>query len=276
MTISSTLEKCCKYLILFIFVLITVFPLFWMVNMSFKQNTEIVAGNVMALPEMPTLENYANAWTTGKVGEYFMNSVLIAVVSSILTLLFGTPLAYALCRLYWKIKNWVFTLIIMGIMVPVHATLIPLFILYNKIGILNTYITLILPYTAAALPLTVYIIRNFLISVPLEMEEAAFIDGCGIVRGFVKIMLPTIKQSLIVVTILNFLFFWNEFIMASTLVNDTRLYTIPVGLSYFQGQYSVDYGGIIACTVISVLPILVTYLFFNTALEKGMVVGAMK
>ena len=269
-------RKVIIYFILSIFIIITVIPLLWMISLSFKENSEIIAGNVMSLPKSPTFQNYINAWIDGNVGKYFLNSVFIAVVSSLLTLIFGVPLAYAVSRLNWRIKNWVLTLVIMGIMIPIHATLVPLFIVYTKVGILNTHISLILPYTASALPLTVYIVRNFLLSVPIEMEEAAFIDGCGIIRGFLRIMLPTIKQSIVVVTILNFLSFWNEFVMASTLVNDAKLYTIPVGLSYFQGQYSVDFGAITACTVISVLPILITYVIFNDMLERGMVVGAMK
>lgn len=272
----SKSKKTVVYIVLAVFVCITVLPLVWIINLSFKSSMEIIAGNVFALPENPSFQNFATAWGKGHAGRYFLNSLIVSVVSSLTSLLFGVPLAYAISRLNWRIKNSVFTLIIVGIMLPIHATLIPIFIVFSKLNMINTYAALIIAYTSSAIPLTVYIVRNFLISVPMEMEEAAFIDGCGIVRAFVKIMVPSIKQSLVVVTILNFLSFWNEYVMSVVLINNPDMYTLTVGMAFFQNQFTADYGAIAACTVISVLPVLIFYLVYNDVLEKGIVIGAMK
>lgn len=264
------------YLILFVFVIFTALPLLWIIMLSFKTSAEIVSGSVFALPKSLSLQNYLTAWNSGNVGRYFLNSVIVSVASSVVTLVFGIPLAYSVSRLNWKLKDGVFTLITIGIMLPIHATLIPIFMVFSKLGLVNTYWSLIITYSASALPITVYIVRNFLISVPYEIEEAAFLDGCSVIRAFFQVMVPTIKQSVVVVTILNFLSFWNEYVMAVIMVTEPKMYTLPVGLAFFQNQYTADYGAIAACTVISVLPVLVFYLIYNDVLEKGMVVGAMK
>lgn len=269
-------RKVIIYTCLILFVCLTALPLLWIINLSFKSSTEIIAGNVFALPQNASFQNYITAWKDGNAGRYFLNSVIVSVVSSATSLIFGVPLAYAISRLHWKIKNGVFTLIIIGIMLPIHATLIPVFVIFSKLGLINTYSALIIAYTASAIPMTVYIVRNFLMSVPTEMEEAAFIDGCGIVRAFIRIMIPAIKQSLVVVTILNFLSFWNEYVMSVVLINNPEMYTLTVGMAFFQNMFTADYGAIAACTVISVLPVLFFYLVYNDVLEKGIVIGAMK
>lgn len=269
-------KKWVNYTILIIFLIVTVLPLVFLLNLSVKSSMEIITGSVLALPEEFHWINYSNAWIQGKINVYFMNSVIITAASSVLTLLLGLPMAYAIARMRWKMSTLTLTVLMAGVMIPIHATLIPLFMTLRKIGLMNSYWSLILPYAASTLPITVYIIRNFLISVPYEMEEAAFIDGCGVIRAFVMIMVPMIKQSLVVVITLNVLTYWNEFVMASTLVTDPRKYTLPIGLKSFSSEYSADFGAIAAGVVISMIPLLLLYLCFTDFLEKGLVAGAMK
>lgn len=275
MNVAGT-KKWINYLILLIFLVITILPLIFLLILSVKSSMEIITGNILQLPEKLHWVNYSNAWVQGKINQYFLNSVIVTVSSSVLTLLLGLPMAYAIGRLRWKLSNTVLTILMAGVMIPIHATLIPLFVLLKKIGLMNSYLSLILPYVASTLPITVYIIKNFLISIPYEMEEAAFIDGCGLIKAFVLIMVPMIKQSLVVVITLNALTYWNEFVMASTLVTDPTKYTLPIGLKSFSSEYSADFGAIAAGVVISMLPLLILYLCFTDLLEKGLVAGAMK
>ena len=265
-----------NYTILIFFMLLTIIPLIFLVLLSLKSSTEIITGNVLSIPEEICWSNFKTAWIDGKVNKYFFNSVFITVASSVLTLILGVPMAYGLTRLRWKASKTVLTVLIAGIMIPVHATLIPLFMILKKIGLLNSYFSIILPYVASTLPITVYIIKNFMISIPYEMEEAAFLDGCGIGRAFIQIIVPCIKQSLVVVITINALTYWNEYVMASTLVTDPTMYTLPIGLKSFSSDWSADYGAIAAGVLISMVPLLLLYLCFTDLLEKGMVAGAMK
>jgi raffinose/stachyose/melibiose transport system permease protein len=264
------------YTILIIFLILTFFPLIFAILLSVKSNQEIITGSMFALPKEISFSNYYTAWIKGKVNSYFINSVVVTVLSSVLTLVLGFPLAYGLCRLRWKMKNSIFTIIIIGIMIPIYSTLIPVFIILKNMGILNSYFAIILPYTASALPITVFVVRNFLIGVPYEMEQAAFIDGCSVARSFVSIVIPTIKHATVTVIVLNVLTFWNEYVMAATLIKTPSFYTLPVGLQAFQGIYVVDYGAVAAGVVISVIPVLIIYLVFNDLVDKGIVAGALK
>lgn len=274
--VISLKKKIALYFILCIFMLVTVMPLVWLAIMSFKSNEEIIAGNIMALPKVPYTENYVEAWITGRVGKYFFNSVIVTFISLVLTLIFGVPMAYGVSRMRWKLSRPTLTLLMAGIMIPIHATLIPVFFILKNLKLLDSYFSLILPYVASTLPITVYIVKNFMISIPYEMEEAAYIDGCGTIRAFLCIIVPTIKQSLMVVITLNFLTFWNEYVMASTLVTDPTKYTLPIGLRVFSSDYAVNYGAIAAGVFISMLPVLIMYLLFTDFLEKGMIAGAIK
>ena len=269
-------KKWINYTLLLFFLIFTVLPLVFLLNLSVKSSMEIITGSVLTLPEEFYWVNYTNAWFQGKINMYFMNSVIVTVASSVLTLVLGLPMAYALARMRWKLSNTVLTILMAGVMIPIHATLIPLFMTLRKIGLMNSYWSLILPYAASILPITVYIIKNFLISVPYEMEEAAFLDGCGVIGAFFRIIVPMIKQSLVVVITLNALTYWNEFVMASTLTTDPTKYTLPIGLKSFSSEYSADFGAIAAGVVISMVPLLLLYLCFTDFLEKGLVAGAMK
>jgi raffinose/stachyose/melibiose transport system permease protein len=273
--IISRKEKSFRYFVIGIGILLTFLPLLWLLLLSFKSSTEIIAGSMLQLPEMFRFENYIEAWTNG-IGKYFLNSVVITAASSALTLALGLPMAYAVSRMHWKLSSTTLTILMAGIMIPVHATLIPVFMIIKTLGMLNTYASIVLPYVASTLPITVYIVRNFMLTLPYELEEAAFLDGCGVIRAFLRIIVPSIKHSLVVVITFNFLTYWNEYVMASTLVTNPQMYTLPIGLRSFASEYLVNYGAIAAGVVISVIPLLAAYLLFSDVLEKGMVAGALK
>jgi raffinose/stachyose/melibiose transport system permease protein len=273
--IVSRKEKALRYFVIGVGILLTFLPLVWLLTLSFKDSTEIITGSMLELPKVFKYENYIEAWTNG-IGKYFVNSVVITAASSVLTLILGLPMAYAVSRMRWKLSSTTLTILMAGIMIPVHATLIPVFMIIKSLGMLNTYASIVLPYVASTLPITVYIVRNFMLTLPYELEEAAFLDGCGVIRAFLRIIVPSIKHSLVVVITFNFLTYWNEYVMASTLVTNPKMYTLPIGLRSFASEYLVNYGAIAAGVVISVIPLLAAYLLFSDVLEKGMVAGALK
>lgn len=259
-----------------ILTLIMAVPLAWVILMSFKNTREIIMTSPFSIPEVFRFGNYIEAWTKGQIGDYFFNSVFITGSSTLFVVLFGTLFAYALSRLRWRLKNFFFGIILLGLMIPIHATLIPVFVILKNMGLLNTHLCLILPYIASGLPMAIFIFRNFMIGIPKEMEEAAFIDGCGVFRSFFHIILPVIQPAIITVVILTFMHFWNEFVLASTVVQKKALGTLPIGLQYFQSEFTVDWGAMSAGIVVSVIPVFVIYLIFNDIIEKSVVSGALK
>lgn len=260
--------------ILSAFAVLQIFPLLWLMNFSLKTKSEIYTESSLRLPGVPQFGNYVLAWTKGNVAEYFTNSVFVTLVSVLITLVLSCMMAYAITRMKWKGSNLVLTFLMLGMMVPIHATLIPLFLLMQKAGLLNTHWCVILPYIAAGLPLAVFIISNFLRTIPHELEEAAFIDGCGIIRAFLYIVLPVVKPAISTVAIFTFMSNWNEFIMASTYLQSTDLYTLPIGLTAFRGAYSADLGPMTAAIIITCLPLVLFYCFCSEQVEKSFAAGA--
>lgn len=270
-------KKTCKiiaYAVMLLFALIQIFPFLWLVNFSLKGTAQIFTESSLALPDPIVWSNYQEAWIRGSVAKYFMNSVLVSAVSVGGILLIAGMMAYAITRLTWKWKKATFNLLMLGMMIPIHATLIPLFIVLRKMHLLSTHMGIILPYIATGLPLAVFIYSNFIRSIPFEMESAAAIDGCSITKTYFKIILPILKPATATIAIFSFMNIWNEFIMASTFLQNQSLNTLPVGLMAFKGQYLTDWGPLGAAIVIASIPILLFYFIFSEQVEKSFAAGA--
>lgn len=263
-----------KMIILAVFAVIQIFPLLWLINFSLKSNEEIYTTGSLQLPQTPVFGNYVEAWVKGNVGRYFGNSVFVTVLSVGATLLISCMMAYAITRMRWKGSQAVLAVLMLGMMVPIHATLIPLFVIMQRVGLLNTHWCIIIPYVATGMPLAVFIISNFLRSVPHELEEAAFIDGCGIMKCFVMIVMPVVKPAISTVAIFTFMNHWNEFIMASTYLQKSDLYTLPLGLMGFRGSYSVALGPMAAAIIIACVPLVLFYMVCSEQVEKSISAGA--
>ena len=263
-----------KIVILMMFSVIQIFPLLWLVNFSLKDNSEIYTVSSLKLPETPMLGNYVEAWLKGNVAEYFMNSVLVTFISVAVTVVLSCMMGYAITRMKWRGSNAALGFLMLGMMVPIHATLIPLFLIMQKAGLLNTHWCIIIPYIAAGLPLAVFIISNFLRSIPHELEEAAFIDGCGVIKSFVYIIIPVLKPAVATVAVFTFMSNWNEFIMASTYLQSSELYTLPIGLTAFRGAYSTALGPMAAAIVITCIPLILLYCVCSEQVERSFAAGA--
>lgn len=254
--------------------LVQLFPLLWIISISFKTNEEIFSYSIFRLPESYSFVNYVEAWTKGHVQEYLLNSVVITAVSVIATLLLSSMIAYALARMVWRLRGVVSLLFLAGLMIPLHAILIPLFITLKRLGMLSGYLSLIIPYTCIGMPLGVFIFTNFMKSIPYELEAAAFIDGCSIPRAFFEIILPVVRPAFATVGIFTFLNNWNEFIMAATFLQNPRLRTLPLGLMAFQGEFSSQWGPMGAAILIASIPVILLYMSSSDLVERSFTAGA--
>mgnify|MGYP000929000472 FL=1 len=212
----------------------------------------------------------------GKIPQYLLNSVIVNGVSVLATVILAVAMAYAFTRMRWKLKKTILTFVLLGMMIPIHGTLLPNYIVFGKLGISDSYAGLIIPYVAFNLPLAVFIMTGFLESVPRAIEESAVIDGCGIFRIVFQIALPLLKPAVSTVAIMTFLNTWNEFIMASTYLSNDIYRTLPFAVYNFSGQYASNYSVQFAVMNMVAIPSLVFYIIFNEQITKGAAEGALK
>lgn len=264
------------FLFLCIYTVIQLYPMAWLIFFSLKDNKQIFAGNALGLPNPIRFENYLIAITGAKVGTYLFNSVIVTGCTILAVIALTTMGAYAIARLRWKYSNLFLLFITLGMMIPVHASLLPLFIAFSKIGVLNTRISLILPYVGFALGLSTNIMVLFFKTVPNELEEAAVIDGCGIFKTFLLIMVPMVKPAITTVAIFTYLDTWNELMFATTFVNQASLKTLTVGIMSMVGEYATSWGPIGAGLVIATMPSIVGYIFVSKKLPEAISAGAVK
>ncbi|ULO04680.1 carbohydrate ABC transporter permease [Paenibacillus sp. 19GGS1-52] len=272
----SKLKKGVVYLLFAIPVVTQLYPLLWLVLYSLKTNEEIMDGSFFSFPKAIQWHNYSEAYTSGSYLKYLTNSVFVTGVTMIFVILLASMAAYAISRFRWKYGNMVMTIFLMGMMIPMQATLLPLMIIFKHIHVLNTHWSLILPYVAFSTPIAVFILTGFMKAIPHEIEESAFIDGANIYRIFRSIILPVSVPPVMTVCILTFINIWNEYILAATFISSEKLKTLPFGVYTFVSQYSVNYGDIGAFLVMGALPVILIYFFLSNQITKGMVAGAVK
>lgn len=263
------------YILLIALSLTCVYPLLWLLLNSVKTSTDLF-NNPWGIGTSFEIKNYVTAWVAGKIGVSFLNSALVSVISVIITIIVGSMAAFAITRLKWKLSGLVLGLFLLGVMIPIHSTLIPLFILFNKMGLINNYLALILPYVAFALPTSIFILTGFMGSFPKEIEEAAIMDGCSMGGVFWRMIIPLSKSAIATITIFNFVSMWNELMFALIFMTDPDKMTLPVSLTRFRGQYSTNWTVQLAATVIMVIPSILVYAFLNDKIIESMTVGAVK
>jgi len=245
-----------------------------MISYSLKNNNEIFVTNPFGPPTHFRFENYVNAWTQFNLPQYFMNSVIVATISTLFIVIFSLMFSFAIARLRWKLRESVRMYMIIGMFMPLQVIMIPLAILVKDFHLANTYGALIIPYIAIGLPFSSLIFFGFMREIPLEIEEAACMDGANVYRLFLRIVIPVVKPAVATVVIFQFLNNWNEFMLANILISDDSMKTLPLGLLFFQGQYSTDWGGMGAVMTIASLPMVILYLFFSEQVERAMTVGS--
>jgi len=265
-----------KLLILLLLV-IEVYPLFWLVSTSLKSTQEFLNTPFWSLPQSLEFQNYADAWTLGRIGVSLQNSLMVTVPSVFFILILGAMAGFALEVMIWKGRNGVLLAILCGIMVPVQMILLPLFTIYFKVGLTNTLWPLLLTYIGHGLPLTTFLMAAYFRAVPRELFESSTLDGAGILRSFFSIGLPMVRNGLLTVALLMFFSTYNDLLIALTFITSRDKSTVQVGLLNFQGEYgSVLYGPLFAGICMTVLGTLVVYLFLSRQIMQGLSGGALK
>lgn len=264
------------YTVLIAAAVIQLIPLVWLLLFSLKNSQEVFSLPPLALPSELRWDNYVKVWERGNIRLYFLNSVWITAVSVFLTVVLASFVTYAVTRMRWKLSALVLGLFMVGIMIPVHSTLIPLFSLFGDLKLINTPFSVILSYTAFNLPVTIMILLGFYKALPREVEEAAIMDGCSVNRMFVSIVLPMTASVVVTASIINMIYNWNEFIFVNTFISDDKLKTLTVGVQNFVGQYSADWGAIGATLMISIVPILIVFLLLSNRIVEGIAAGSVK
>lgn len=264
------------YLLLGIVAVFQIFPIIWLFLFSLKNNQEVFNMSPFAIPTEPKWENYVKVWTEGNISQYFFNSVMYTIASVCLTVILASMVTFAITRMKWKWSGFVLGLFMVGLMIPVHSTLIPLFSAFTKMNLIDHPLSIILSYTAFNLPITIMILLGFYQTLPREIEEAAIMDGASIHRLFFRIILPMTSPVIATSAIINMIYNWNEFVFVNTFISSDRYKTLTVGIQNFIGQYTTDWGAIGATLMISILPILLAFLVLSNRIVEGIAAGSVK
>lgn len=273
---KNPIGKILLWVVLIIVAVIQIFPLIWLLDFSVASSTEMFTTGLLIWPEKFRFDNYVNAFQNGHVGSYLAHSLLINTLAVVCVLLFSVMMAFACSRMHWKLSKAVMGLIMLGMMIPIHATLLPNYVIYDRLHLTDTIFALLIPYVAFSLPQGLFLTVGFMSSIPKEIEEAAVIDGCGIFRIVFTIITPMLKSSLVTVSIMTFLNNWNEFMMASTYLSSPKWKTLPFSVLEFTGLYSSNYAVQFAVMALSAAPMIIIYIILNKQITKGVAMGAVK
>ncbi|NYD54806.1 raffinose/stachyose/melibiose transport system permease protein [Microbacterium pseudoresistens] len=250
-------------------------PLYLLTVSTFKSTLEIYQ-NPLGLPEAFTLDNFVEAWVRADFSTYSWNSLVVTVGSILLTLLLALLASYPISRFrsWWATPMLGFFLL--GLLVPVRLASVELFMLMKDLGLLNSHLGLILVYTATRLPFAIFILSNFMRAVPVELEEAARLDGAGHVRLLWSVLTPQVRPAVGIVTIFTAIAVWNDFYFPLLFIFDPKMRTLPLGLSTFVGQYGTDWGVLFAGLLLSMLPLALLFLFTSKQVREGVGAGGVK
>ncbi len=262
--------------LLIVWAAICLFPVYWMFTFSLKSNEEIFGANVMGLPQNWLWSNYSRALTVGNMGRYFMNSLLVTFVSIVFVLVAAIMATYAMTRLHWKGRKRMNSFFMLGLTIPIHAAIVPLYTTLSRMGLLNTYWALIIPYSAFSLSMGILISTGFMGDIPYDLDEAAFLDGCGVWGIFFRVIVPLMLPAVSTVGIYTFLQCWNELMFATVFISKEAFKTLPVGIQGLSGQYTTEWGPIGAALTLATVPTLIVYIFLSRQIQESFIAGAVK
>jgi raffinose/stachyose/melibiose transport system permease protein len=257
-----------------ILTLVILFPIFWLIMNSLKSNSELFSDS-FGFPSAWVFSNYSDAWKTG-FSYFFINSFIVTGISVFCTVIFSAFCAYALTRLDIKGKKPILYLIIGGLLLSPESALISLYKLLDQLKIYNTLFALVLPYIAFRIPFAVFLMRGYFADFPRDLEDAAFIDGCGTFKTFWRILMPVSKPVIAAASIVTAISTWNEFIFALVFIENEKLITLPVGVSRFRDALQTNWTGMLAGIVIASIPMVIAFLFGAKWFIRGLTAGGIK
>jgi len=265
------------YTTLMLWIIFSILSLIWIIFTSFKSNREIYAG-VWSLPKFFHFENYIKAWNVVNLKRFFLNSVIVTFTSILGLTFLCTPAAYVLSRFNFKGRGFLNNLIIAGMGIPYQLLLIPLYKIFLNIKLVDNLFGLILVYITLSMPFTIYLLSGFIRSLPTELENAAMIDGCSEYGTFWRVIFPLAQPGIIAAAIFNFIFLWNEYMLALVFLPSNSNKTVSLGLYSIQSamQYTADWAGLFAAVVIVMLPTMLIYFVLSERVMTGITLGAVK
>ncbi|RED65601.1 carbohydrate ABC transporter permease [Cohnella lupini] len=273
----ASLKKTIPHIVLMVYVVIILFPFVFVVFSSLKENNVEIAQAPFAFPKALYFQNYVDAWVQASIDVYFWNSAYLGVSSAVLGVLLAAGTSFALTRMKFKFASkLIYQVILLGMLIPGNVLFIAQYILMMDLHILGKHWALFWPYTAGALPFSVLLIAAFMKAIPVELEEAAIIDGLSAPGLFARIVLPLTIPALVTVFIINFLGNWNEYLLASFFISKDALRTLPTGMVGFRDAYQTNYALICTGIVFSVTPVLILYAFLQEQIIEGITAGSVK
>ncbi|WP_261130306.1 carbohydrate ABC transporter permease [Bacillus sp. Marseille-Q3570] len=272
-TLNRKIEKTIVSILLIVGGILVSIPFLWMITSSFKPNGEVLLFPPTLFPENPTLENYINLFERLNFGVYLKNTIII-VVMSFVGLLFNAMAGYGFAKFRFKGREGIFYLVLATMMIPAQVTMIPVYLILNEMGLTNTMTGIVLPGLAAAF--SIFLFRQFMTTIPMDLIEAARLDGAGEFYIFFKLIIPIVKPIFAVQGILTFIGAWNSFLWPLIIANDESLYTLSVGLSLLQGQYASNFGLQMAGAAFMVVPIIIIFSFFQKYIVEGFTMSGLK
>lgn len=263
------------WILLSIWTLVNLYPLYWMVLFSLKNDTEVYS-NKFGLPKEWAWQNYQTAMRVGNIGRNYLNSIIVAFATILITLVAASMATYALTRIRWRGAGLMHKIFLLGITIPVQSSIVPIFVVLNKLKLRESYFAMILPYSAFALAMGILICAGFMTEIPKELDEAAYIDGCGRARVFFKVIVPLMKPAVATVSIYTFMQCWNELIFATIFIDKSYLFTIPVGIQQLVGTFTTSWGSVGAALTIATVPTVIAYILLSRRIQESFIAGAIK
>jgi raffinose/stachyose/melibiose transport system permease protein len=250
-------------------------PLLVMVSNSVRTNADLIT-DPLGLPSPPTTASYVEAWTTGSFATYFGNSLAVTVGAVAISTAVATMAAYALARGRSRIFRWLESLFLSGLMLPIHLAILPIFYLFDGLGLVDSRFGLMLMYAASGIPFSIFVLTTFFRQLPEELEEAAALDGATSWQTFWRIMVPLVRPALATVAVFRFVPIWNDFLFPLVLLRREEKYTLPVGLTTFFGENATNYSAVFAGLVITTVPLIVLFLVATKQIVAGLTAGMAK
>ena len=265
-----------RYVLLTAGAVVMMLPFLYMLSASFKSQQYVLTTPPQWIPHRATVDNYVTAWRSDGFPRYFLNSVIVAVATTVLSLLLSSMMAYAFARFDFRFKETMFRILLLGLMIPAMMLIIPQFILAKYLGLLDSLPGLVVFYVAGSLSLNVFLLRGFFEAVPAELEQAMEVDGAGPVTRYWRLILPLARPALATATIFTFLASWDEYPWALTIISDPDHQTLPLGIALFHGQNSTLWGLVFAASIVAIGPVIVVFVTFQRHFVQGLTTGAIK
>ena len=266
-----------RFVVLAFYLLLVVLPLYWMVITSLKVNSEIINTQLITYwPQEITSANYTGLFSTMNYGVYLKNSLIVTIATAIVVTFLSIYGGYGLARFSFRGKGTAVIFLLVTQMIPSILVIIPLYIVFSKLGLINTHMSLFIYYTVINIPFCVITMRSFFERIPYALEEAAYVDGCSRGQTLWKIVLPVMFPGIVAVFVFAFIGAWNELIAGTIFLNTQKMWTIPIGLKSFVGKYNVDWGSMMAGGTLALLPTAIMFIFVQKYIVEGMTAGAVK